>query len=223
MLDAPISSVSFCPEPEGFIILSDVFAAWVLDLSGANSCATLNEQISENWPCSRASDSVYWKEDLNERRWSTEEQKSRSDQVVRVASTAWEDYLFLKVIKDLVRDLVTCCWKWCYLGKDFLSTIFSLVAEKNTGKFMQLPCCKGPIPFAYLWMEELLLKFISLKNICPIWNLRGHGQGIGAKCRLWLVFLMLLAVASKHQRQAMPLYDRRELEPPSWRHPREKN
>ena len=30
--------------------------------------------------------------------------KADLDQVVRVASTAFEDYLFLKVIKDLVRD-----------------------------------------------------------------------------------------------------------------------
>lgn len=32
-------------------------------------------------------------------------EKADLDQVVRVASTAFEDYLFLKVIKDLVRDL----------------------------------------------------------------------------------------------------------------------
>ena len=31
-------------------------------------------------------------------------EKADLDQVVRVASTAFEDYLFLKVIKDLVRD-----------------------------------------------------------------------------------------------------------------------
>ena len=56
------------------------------------------------------------------------------DQVVRVASTAFEEYLFLKVIKGLVRDLKQ----------------YPIFVEKMM-KFMQLPCCKrdrfllGPI------------------------------------------------------------------------------
>lgn len=81
-------------------------------------------------------------------------EKADLDQVVRVASTAFEDYLFLKVIKDLVRDpkqypsFVEAMMR--ILVKVFLKHHICLVAEKMM-KFMQLPCCKrnrslfGPI------------------------------------------------------------------------------
>ncbi len=79
--------------------------------------------------------------------------KADLDQVVRVASTAFEDYLFLKVIKDLVRDpkqypaFVEAMMR---ILVKFSSTIFALW-QKKMMKFMQLPCCKrdrflfGPI------------------------------------------------------------------------------
>lgn len=67
-------------------------------------------------------------------------EKADLDQVVRVASTAFEDYLFLKVIKDLVRDpkqypaFVEAMMR--ILGRFFLSTIFALW-QKKTMKFMR--------------------------------------------------------------------------------------
>ena len=116
--------------------------------------------------------------------------KADLDQVVRVASTAFEDYLFLKVIKDLVRDpkqypaFVEAMMR--ILVKVFLKHHICLVAEKNDEIYAVALLQKGPIPFrAYLLNGGFgLLKFKELEeNVDFDW------------------YLMLLAVAPKHQRQ----------------------
>ena len=98
-------------------------------------------------------------------------EKADLDQVVRVASTAFEDYLFLKVIKDLVRDpkqypaFVEAMMR--ILVKVFLKHHMCLVAEQNDEIYAVALLQKGPIPFrAYLLNGGFgLLKFISLKNM----------------------------------------------------------
>ena len=98
-------------------------------------------------------------------------EKADLDQVVRVASTAFEEYLFLKVIKDLVRDpkqypaFVEAMMR--ILVKVFLKHHICLVAEKNDEIYAVALLHKGTIPFrAYLINGGLgVLKFISLKNM----------------------------------------------------------
>ena len=82
--------------------------------------------------------------------------KADLDQVVRVASTAFEDYLFLKVIKDLVRDpkqypaFVEAMMR--ILVKVFLKHHSCLVA-KGTDSFSGLSL-KWGIRFAQVYFLE---------------------------------------------------------------------
>ena len=98
-------------------------------------------------------------------------EKADLDQVVRVASAAFEEYLFLRVIKDLVRDpkqYPTFVEKMMrILVKVFLKHHMCLVAEKNNQIYAVALLQKGPIPFrAYLLNGGFgLLKFISEKYV----------------------------------------------------------
>ena len=122
-------------------------------------------------------------------------EKADLDQVVRVASTAFEDYLFLKVIKDLVRDpkqypaFVEAMMR--ILVKVFLKHHMCLVAEQNDEIYAVALLQKGPIPFrAYLLNGGFgLLKFMEDTD-------KELEQNVDFD---W--YLMLLAVAPKHQRQ----------------------
>lgn len=134
-------------------------------------------------------------------------EKADLDQVVRVASTAFEDYLFLKVIKDLVRDLkqypVFVEKMIRILVRIFFKHHICLVAEKNTEIYAVTLLQKGPIPFRlYLLNGGIgLLKFISLKNILSyLIFMEDTDKELEQNVDFdW--YLMLLAVAPKHQRQ----------------------
>lgn len=134
-------------------------------------------------------------------------EKADLDQVVRVASTAFEDYLFLKVIKDLVRDpkqypaFVEAMMR--ILVKVFLKHHICLVAEKNDEIYAVALLQKGPIPFrAYLLNGGFgLLKFISLKNMLAYFKFMEDTDKELEQNVDFDWYLMLLAVAPKHQRQ----------------------
>ena len=134
-------------------------------------------------------------------------EKADLDQVVRVASTTFEDYLFLKVIKDLVRDLkqypVFVEKMIRILVRIFFKHHICLVAEKNTEIYAVALLQKGPIPFRlYLLNGGIgLLKFISLKNILSyLIFMEDTDKELEQNVDFdW--YLMLLAVAPKHQRQ----------------------
>ena len=134
-------------------------------------------------------------------------EKADLDQVVRVASTASEDYLFLKVIQDLARDLkqypVFLEKMIRILVRIFFKHHICLVAEKNTEIYAVALLQKGPIPFRlYLLNGGIgLLKFISLKNILSyLIFMEDTDKELEQNVDFdW--YLMLLAVAPKHQRQ----------------------
>ncbi len=134
-------------------------------------------------------------------------EKADLDQVVRVASTAFEDYLFLKVIKDLVRDpkqypaFVEAMMR--ILVKVFLKHHMCLVAEQNDEIYAVALLQKGPIPFrAYLLNGGFgLLKFISLKNMLTYFKFMEDTDKELEQNVDFDWYLMLLAVAPKHQRQ----------------------
>ena len=134
-------------------------------------------------------------------------EKADLDQVVRVASTAFEDYLLLKVIKDLVRDpkqypaFVEAMMR--ILVKVFLKHHICLVAEKNDEIYAVALLQKGPIPFrAYLLNGGFgLLKFISLKNMLAYFKFMEDTDKELEKNVDFDCYLMLIAVAPKHQRQ----------------------
>ena len=129
------------------------------------------------------------------------------DQVVRVASTAFEEYLFLKVIKGLVRDLkqypIFVEKMMRILVRIFFKHHICLVAEKNTEIYAVALLQKGPIPFrAYLLNGGIgLLKFISLKNILSYLKFMEDTDKELEQNVDFDWYLMLLAVAPKHQRQ----------------------
>ena len=134
-------------------------------------------------------------------------EKADLDQVVRVASTAFEDYLFLKVIKDLVRDLkqypVFVEKMMRILVRIFFKHHICLVAEKNTEIYAVALLQRGPIPFrAYLLNGGIgLLKFISLKNMLSYFKFMEDTDKELEQNVEFDWYLMLLAVAPKHQRQ----------------------
>ena len=134
-------------------------------------------------------------------------EKADLDQVVRVASTAFEDYLFLKVIKDLVRDLkqypVFVEKMMRILVRIFFKHHICLVAEKNTEIYAVALLQKGPIPFRlYLLNGGIgLLKFISLKNMLSYFKFMEDTDKELEQNVDFDWYLMLLAVAPKHQRQ----------------------
>ena len=134
-------------------------------------------------------------------------EKADLDQVVRVASTAFEDYLFLKVIKDLVRDLkqypVFVEKMMRILVRIFFKHHICFVAEKNTEIYAVALLQKGPIPFRlYLLNGGIgLLKFISLKNILSYLKFMEDTDKELEQNVDFDWYLMLLAVAPKHQRQ----------------------
>ena len=134
-------------------------------------------------------------------------EKADLDRVVQVASAAFEEYLFLRVIKDLVRDpkqYPTFVEKMMrILVKVFLKHHMCLVAEKNNQIYAVALLQKGPIPFrAYLLNGGFgLLKFISLKNMLAYFKFMEDTDKELEQNVDFDWYLMLLAVAPKHQRQ----------------------
>ena len=132
-------------------------------------------------------------------------EKADLDQVVRVASTAFEDYLFLKVIQVLVRDpklypaFVEAMMR--ILVKGVLKHHMCLVAEQIDEIYAVALLQKGPIPFrAYLLNGGFgLLKFISLKNMLAYFKFMEDTDKELEQNVVFVWYLMLLAVAPKHQ------------------------
>ena len=134
-------------------------------------------------------------------------EKKDLEEIVQVASTAFEEYLFVKVIKDVMRDqhqypdFVKSMMR--ILVKVFLKHHICLVAEKDGEIYAVALLQKGPIPFrAYLLNGGLgLLKYISLKNMLAYFAFMENTDKELEKNADFDWYLMLLGVAPNHQRQ----------------------
>ena len=129
------------------------------------------------------------------------------DQVVLVASTAFEEYLFLKVIRGLVRDQkqypIFVEKMMRILVRIFFKHHICLVAENNTEIYAVALLQKGPIPFRFYLLNGGigLLKFISLKNMLSYLKFMEETDKELEQNVDFDWYLMLLAVAPKYQRQ----------------------